>query len=63
MVRTHGRCETSSRLHGKAPYGHWKTLRKAAERSVDAVCKRIGNILDSISTQECENYIRNRGYA
>jgi len=155
MTRTHGRCQKGKRLHGKAPYGHWKTmtfaaglrcdgviapivldcpmnsniftayveqalarelrpgdilimdnlsshkgqqarkaieacgaqilflppyspdmnpieqlfskikaaLRTAAERSADAVYERIGKILSTVSQQECENYIRNLGYA
>lgn len=154
MTRAYGRCRKGKRLHGKAPYGHWKTmtfvaglrcdgiiapmvldcpmnggiftayaaealarelqpgdilvmdnlsshkgqqarkaieacgarilflppyspdmnpiehlfskikalLRKAAERSVEGVWKRIGKIIDAISPQECENYIRNLGY-
>lgn len=38
-------------------------LRKAAERSVDAVWKRIATLLDSYSPTECANYLRNAGYA
>ena len=38
-------------------------LRKAAERSVDAVWKRIGNLLDRFPPAECANYLRNSGYA
>lgn len=37
-------------------------LRKAAERSKEAVWRRIGNLLDLFTPQECENYIRNSGY-
>jgi transposase len=37
-------------------------LRKAAERSTDAVCKRIGSLLDQFSSDECENYIKHAGY-
>jgi hypothetical protein len=37
-------------------------LRKAAERSVDAVWKRIGNLLDRFPPAECDNYLRNSGY-
>ncbi len=41
-----------------------KTLmRKAAERTVDAVWKRLGKLLDTISPQECSNYFANAGYA
>jgi transposase len=37
-------------------------LRKAAERTKEAVWRRIGSILDHFTAQECENYIRNAGY-
>jgi transposase len=37
-------------------------LRKAAERSVDTVWKRIGMLLDRFPPQECANYLRNSGY-
>jgi transposase len=37
-------------------------LRKAAERSVDAVWKRIGVLLDRFPPAECTNYLRNAGY-
>lgn len=37
-------------------------LRKAAERTKDAVWRRIGSLLDQFTPQECENYIRNSGY-
>ena len=38
-------------------------LRKAAERSVDATWRRIGQLLDAFSPQECANHLRNSGYA
>jgi putative transposase len=38
-------------------------LRKAAERSSDAVCDRIARLLDAFTPQECENYFINSGYA
>ena len=38
-------------------------LRKAAERSVEAVWKRLGSLLDLFPPQECANYLRNSGYA
>ena len=38
-------------------------LRKAAERSVDALWNRIGNLLDAFTSDECANYFRNAGYA
>jgi transposase len=37
-------------------------LRKAAERTNEAVWRRIGSLLDQFTPQECENYIRNSGY-
>ena len=38
-------------------------LRKAAERSIPAVWKRIGSLLDLFSPDECRRYFRNAGYA
>jgi transposase len=38
-------------------------LRKAAERSVEATCKRIGALLSCFTPQECANYLANAGYA
>ena len=38
-------------------------LRKAAERSVKGLVRRIGSILRSIEKRECINYLRNSGYA
>lgn len=38
-------------------------LRKAEERTVEAVSKRIGRILESFAPAECANYFRNSGYA
>ncbi len=38
-------------------------LRKAAERSVDALWKRIGELLNTYSPNQCTNYFRNAGYA
>ncbi len=37
-------------------------LRKAAERTKEAVWRRIGSLLGQFTPQECENYIRNAGY-
>ena len=37
-------------------------LRKAAERSKEAVWRRIGTLLDQFSPKECENYLKNSGY-
>ena len=38
-------------------------LRRAAERSVDAVWRRIGDLLNRFPPAECANYLRNAGYA
>lgn len=38
-------------------------LRKAAERTAEATWRRIGNLLDAFTPDECANYIRNAGYA
>jgi transposase len=37
-------------------------LRKAAERTVEATWRRIGELLDHFPPQECANYLRNSGY-
>lgn len=37
-------------------------LRKAAERTVDSLWQRIGTLLDKITPQECQNYLRHAGY-
>ena len=38
-------------------------LRKAAERTRDALWDRIGEVLGAFSAQECANYFRHAGYA
>ena len=38
-------------------------LRKAAERSTQAIWDRIGQLLDDFSPQECANYFKAAGYA
>lgn len=38
-------------------------LRKAAEREIEALWKRIGKLLDAFSPHECANYFRHDGYA
>ena len=38
-------------------------LRKAAERSKDALWRRIGDLLDKFTPQECAKYLANSGYA
>ncbi len=37
-------------------------LRKAAERTVEATWKRIGDLLECFTPQEHANYIANAGY-
>jgi transposase len=38
-------------------------LRKAAERTVEATWRRIGQLLGQFTPAECANYIKNAGYA
>ena len=38
-------------------------LRKAAERTVEATWRRIGQLLDRFTPAECANYLKNSGYA
>ena len=38
-------------------------LRKADERCIETVWRRIGQLLDRFSPQECANYLVNSGYA
>ena len=37
-------------------------LRKAAARTVDAVCTAIGEVLTAFTPEECANYLKNAGY-
>jgi len=37
-------------------------LRKAAERTVEGLCRRIGLIVPSFTPQECANYFAHAGY-
>ena len=37
-------------------------LRKAAERTVDGLWTRIGQLLDQFPPAECANYLANSGY-
>ena len=38
-------------------------LRKAAARTVEAVCAAIGQLLGAFTKNECANYFKNSGYA
>ena len=38
-------------------------LRKAAARTLEAVCQEIGQILGTFTPDECANYFKNSGYA
>lgn len=41
-----------------------KTLfRKADERTIEASWRRVGNLLDTFTPDECQNYLRHAGYA
>ena len=37
-------------------------IRKAAARTVDAVCAAIGHALNAFTSEECANYLKNTGY-
>ena len=37
-------------------------LRKAAARTIEAICAAIGEILGAFKAEECANYFRNSGY-
>src|SRR5579864_5026428 len=37
-------------------------LRRAAERSIEALWDRIGKLLDAFRPEECANYFRHDGY-
>jgi transposase len=38
-------------------------LRKAAQRTVEATWRQIGQLLDRFTSTECANYLANAGYA
>lgn len=38
-------------------------LRKAAERTVDALWNRLENVLDAITADDCRNFFQHAGYA
>jgi hypothetical protein len=38
-------------------------LRKAAERTIEATWRRIGQLLDAFTPAECASYLKNAGYA
>ena len=40
---------------------HW--MRMAQERTLEAICDRLGSLLKSISANECANYLNNAGYS
>jgi transposase len=37
-------------------------LRSAAERTVDTLCSRLGQLLEAFPPQQCRNYFRHCGY-
>jgi transposase len=37
-------------------------LPKPAKRSIDALCKEIGELLNTLSSTECANYFNSSGY-
>ena len=38
-------------------------LRKAAERTIPHLCRRIGKLIATFSARECKNYFTHAGYA
>ena len=38
-------------------------LRKATERTIPRLCRRIGALMEAFTPQECANYFRHAGYA
>jgi hypothetical protein len=52
-------------LRGWAPCGRklLALLPRAAERTVEATWRRIGELLKAFTPQECAKYFRNAGYA
>jgi hypothetical protein len=38
-------------------------LRKAAARTVEAICAAVSQILGTFTSEECANYFKNGGYA
>jgi transposase len=46
------------------PFSKFKAfLRKAAERTVGGLCRRIRSFVPTVSRAECRNYFRHAGYA
>jgi len=39
---------------------HW--MRRAQKRSKEDVWKHVGRLIDTITTDECRNYLKNAGY-
>jgi hypothetical protein len=37
-------------------------LRKAAERTIPGLCRRIGKLIAAFSARECTNYFSHAGY-
>ena len=37
-------------------------LRKAAERTISGLCRRIGKLIAAFSARECTNYFSHAGY-
>ena len=48
---------------GRAVWKLKRLLRDAAERTVEALWKTIGKLLDQFSPTECANYIRHYSFA
>ena len=48
---------------GRWLQGDLHLLRKAAARTVGAICAAMGEILGTFTPDECANYFKNSGYA
>ena len=64
LVIPGGESGTFLKLLGEEGFAKLKTLlRKAEERTVDGLWRRIGGLLDTFTPGECANYLQNAGYA
>lgn len=60
MTRTHGRARRGERLHGKVPFGHWRTLTFLAalrHDRIDAPCVLDGPINGQLFLAYVEQFL------
>ena len=63
-ARVGGACGPTGASGSEVVFSKTKAfLRKAAERTVDALWDTIGQTLDTFTPQECVNYFKHAGYA